>query len=137
MADPQAMVAEFHRRFGVVARERPELVDLETHRLRVALIEEELEEFHQAGESRDLVAVADSLADLLYVVYGAAVAYGIELMPIFREVHRANLTKGNPEVLRRPDGKILKGMNFTPPDIRTLVEAQVGRETPTRTRSDR
>lgn len=127
MADPQLMVAEFHRRFGVTIKQQPELSDLQTHRLRVALIEEELGEFSRAGEDHDLVAVADSLADLLYVVYGAAVTYGIDLMPIFREVHRANLTKGDPEVVKRPDGKVLKGQNFRPPAIRRLLDAQTRR----------
>src|SRR2546429_6004229 len=32
-------------------------------------------------------------SDLLYVVYGTAVSYGIDMNPVFREVHRSNMSK--------------------------------------------
>lgn len=126
MTEEQSMVRDFHERFGAVANDRPTWCGEDVHRLRVALMEEELAEFRNAGEAHDLVEIADALADLLYVVYGAAVTYGIDLDPIFREIHRSNLSKGDPEVVRRPDGKILKGVNYTPPEVARLVEEQRG-----------
>jgi predicted HAD superfamily Cof-like phosphohydrolase len=91
----------------------------------VALIEEELAEFRNAGEAHDLVEIADALADLLYVVYGAAVAYGIDLQPVFDEIHAANLSKGEPEVVRRPDGKLLKGAGYRPPQVARVLREQL------------
>ena len=124
MTDEQRMVRDFHERFGALVSDRPTWCGDDVHRLRVALIEEELAEFRNAGEAQSLVEIADALADLLYVVYGAGVTYGIDLDPVFREIHRANMSKGDPEVVRRPDGKILKGANYVPPDVRAVVEAQ-------------
>lgn len=124
MTEEQSMVREFHSRFGAVQNETPTWCGEDVHRLRVALIEEELAEFRNAGDAHDLVEIADALADLLYVVYGAGVTYGIDLEPIFREIHRSNMSKGDPEVVRRPDGKILKGTNYTPPEVARLVAEQ-------------
>lgn len=124
MTEEQQMVREFHERFGAVANDRPTWCGSDTHRLRVALIDEELAEFRNAGEAHDLVEIADALADLLYVVYGAAVTYGIDLEPVFREIHASNMSKGKQAAGARPDGKILKGAGYVAPDVRSLIEAQ-------------
>jgi predicted HAD superfamily Cof-like phosphohydrolase len=125
MTEEQNLVCEFHRRFGAVTNDRPTWPGTHVHRLRVALIEEELAEFRNAGQRRDLVGVADALGDLLYVIYGAGVSYGIDLEPVFREIHRSNMSKGCSSVACRPDGKVLKGPNYSPPRVREALEAQV------------
>ena len=130
MTEEQQMVREFHERFGAEMNDRPTWCGSDVHRLRVALIEEELAEFRNAGEAEDLVEIADALADLLYVVYGAGVTYGIDLEPVFSEIHRSNMSKGEPAVVRRPDGKILKGEHYRPPDVRSIVAAQAGAREP-------
>ena len=120
MTEEQQMVRDFHERFGAVRNPRPTWCGRDVHRLRVALIDEELAEFRNAGEAQDLVGIADALADLLYVVYGAAVTYGIDLEPVFREIHGSNMSKA-----RVADGgKVLKGEGYVAPDVRTLIEAQ-------------
>src|SRR5260370_41517944 len=63
MNKEQQMVHEFHERFGLRTNRRPSLPGAGVHRLRTLLIEEELAEFRNAGESQDLVGVADALAD--------------------------------------------------------------------------
>lgn len=125
MNEEQRMVRHFHERFGLQSSERPTWPGEAVHRLRVLLIEEELAELRNAGETRDLVRVADALADLLYVVYGASVTYGIDLAPVFREIHRSNMSKGDPEVVRRPDGKILKGDSYSPPRVDEVLDRQL------------
>ena len=79
--------------------------------LRQALIEEEVGELQAAAGAGDLVGVADALADIVYVAYGTAHVYGIDLDAVLDEVHASNMTKlgadGRP--VRRADGKILKG----------------------------
>ena len=124
MTEEQEKVREYHERFGCTANDRPTWAGNDEHRVRVALIEEELAEFRNAGEAQDLVEIADALGDLLYVVYGAAVAYGIDLEPVFDEIHAANLSKGDPDVVRRPDGRLLKAANYRPPQVREVIEAQ-------------
>src|SRR3979411_702578 len=121
------MVHDFHQHFGLPSGDRPSWPGEDVHRLRVLLIEEELAELRNAGEATNVVAVADALADLLYVVYGAAETYGIDLQPVFREIHRSNMSKGDPEVVRRPDGKILKGDRYSPPRVEQVVAEQLER----------
>jgi predicted HAD superfamily Cof-like phosphohydrolase len=125
MTEEQSMVCEFQRRCGAVTNDRPTLPGAHVHRLRVALIEEELAEFRNAGQREDLVGVADALADLLYTIYGAGVSYGIDLEPVFREIHRSNMSKSSSVLLHRPDGKLPKGANYSPPRVKETVAAQM------------
>ncbi len=74
----------------------------------------------------DLVEVADALADLDYVVEGTRLEFGIDGAPIAAEVQRSNMSKlvhGKP-VIRESDGKVLKGPNFSPPDIESELRRQ-------------
>jgi predicted HAD superfamily Cof-like phosphohydrolase len=123
MNQEQQMVQQFHERYGLVRNSRPSIPGASVHRLRTLLIEEELAEFRNAGESEDLVGVADALGDLLYVVYGAAAEYGIDLAPVFAEIHRSNMSK-DPAARCRADGKVTKGAAYRPPDVRGVVESQ-------------
>jgi predicted HAD superfamily Cof-like phosphohydrolase len=123
MNQEQQMVHQFHERFGLVSNSRPSVPGGNVHRLRTLLIEEELAEFRNAGEAHDVVGVADALADLLYVVYGAAEEYGIDLEPVFAEIHRSNMTKDARRGCRA-DGKVRKGEAYVPPDVRGVVESQ-------------
>ena len=70
---------------------------------------------HCSGE----VEIADALTDILYVVYGAGHAFGIDLDDCFSEVHRSNMTKlgANGRPLYREDGKVMKGPNYSEPDL--------------------
>ena len=122
MNSQQRMVKEFHDRFGEFIRSSPGPVDETTRDLRIRLIREEMGEFEKAANDENLVKIADALADLLYVIYGTGISYGIDLEPIFREVHESNMTKGDPNVLRTTNGKILKAKNWRPPDLQPILE---------------
>jgi predicted HAD superfamily Cof-like phosphohydrolase len=95
--------------------------------LREKLIEEEFWELKQAFSEGDVVAYADAVADLLYVVYGTADEAGIDVDAVFAEVHRSNMSKvgADGKVLRREDGKILKPDTYSPPDVESVLDAQV------------
>ena len=118
-------VHEFMKVFGQEIKEKPEWPDGETMELRIDLIEEELGEFKDAIINGDgtLVDVADALSDLLYVVYGAGHSFGLDLDACFKEVHRSNMSKvdeyGKP--IYREDGKVLKGPDFTAPDLKSMI----------------
>ena len=119
-----AAVAEFHRAFSLPIRPQPDTdVDESLARLRVALLEEEVGEFVAASEQSDLIAMADALADIVYVAYGTALTYGIDLDSVLREVHRSNMTKlaRNGKPLHRADGKVLKSDQYSPPDIAAVL----------------
>ncbi len=126
MKDAYRMVAEFHRAFGVDAPDVPCLISDEIRNLRENLITEELWEYYEACKAGDIVAIADALADLAYVVIGTAVTHGLTRFDeIFSEVHRANMRKLGPDgkPIYRPDGKVMKGDNYSPPDLAALVKA--------------
>lgn len=117
-------VGEFHRAYGLPVREAPTSdVGTDQVELRIALIEEEVAELAQAARAGDLIGVADALADIVYVAYGTAHVYGVDLDAVLDEVHSSNMTKlgadGRP--IRRADGKVLKGPGYRPPDIEAVL----------------
>lgn len=124
----QEQVREFHLVFGHPVEDKPTLPTEEIRRLRIKLIQEEADEFEDASNLGDIVDVADALGDLLVVINGAALCWGIDLEPIFDEIHRSNMSKRNADgsVLRRSDGKILKGSLYTPPELARIILQQQG-----------
>lgn len=120
---PFELVGDFMEVFGQEVNCEPTLRDQETRDLRVDLIAEELEELELALSNKDIVEVADALTDLLYVVYGAGHAFGIDLDECFDEVHESNMSKlgENGRPLYREDGKVLKGPNYFPPNLKEIV----------------
>lgn len=120
--DPQSMVEGFHRLFDIVVQQTPGPIDERTRMLRERLIQEEFEELKEAMGKEDLVAIAKELADLLYVVYGTAVSYGIDMDPVFREVHRSNMSKIGG--YKREDGKWVKPPTYSAAAIQPLLAEQ-------------
>jgi len=120
----------------------PAVPDDATRLLRISLIREELNELMKASqvyvvytwdgtlytENRqpkpNITEAADAIADLLVVVLGAAVAWGIDISPVFMEVMRSNMTKFE-DGYRRNDGKWMKGPSWQPPDIASILAAQM------------
>lgn len=127
-SETMTMVAEFHAAFGLPARHRPTApLPVGLAQLRVDLLTEEAAEFAAASRNQDIVGLADALGDIVYVAYGSAVTYGIDLDAVLREVHRSNMSKldsaGRP--LYRSDGKVLKSPQYTPPDVAGVLGVQM------------
>ncbi|MDR4465143.1 MAG: hypothetical protein MRJ66_12835 [Nitrospira sp.] len=122
MTNEQTMVEAFHNRFDILVRTVPTDLNDDTKQLRVRLIQEEFDELKEAMAAGNLAAVAKELADLLYVTYGTAVSYGIDMEPVFQEVHRSNLSKVGG--YKRADGKWVKPPTYSPADINPILEAQ-------------
>jgi predicted HAD superfamily Cof-like phosphohydrolase len=116
-------VGVFMQVFGQNVETVPKIQELNVATLRYELINEELDELGQAIDDANIVEIADALTDLLYVVYGAGHAYGIDLDACFEEVHSSNMSKldadGKP--LYRVDGKILKGPDFREPNLTKIL----------------
>ena len=115
------MVAEFMAKHGQTMRDYPSIPEtLDERELRRKLIVEEAMETCQAIESSNLIEIADGLADLLYVVFGTALSYGIPMETIFAEVHRSNMSK--PKLGHTSAGvKVEKG-KYSRPQIATLLQ---------------
>jgi predicted HAD superfamily Cof-like phosphohydrolase len=122
--DIAAVVRQFHMAFSLPARATPGIeIDEGLAKLRVALLEEEVGEFVTASEKGDLIGIADALADIVYVVYGTALTYGIDLNAVLGEVHRSNMSKldrdGRP--ILRSDGKVVKSDQYFRPDVAAVL----------------
>jgi len=122
MTNEQTMVEAFHNRFDILVQTVPTDLNDDTKQLRVRLIQEEFDELKEAMAAGNLAAVAKELADLLYVTYGTAVSYGVDMEPVFQEVHRSNLSKVGG--YKRADGKWVKPPTYSPADINPILEAQ-------------
>ena len=63
------------------------------------------------------------LADLVYVCYQYAENIGWDLDEALDRVHRSNLSKldEDDKPIYRDDGKVLKGPNYKPPNLKDLV----------------
>jgi len=88
----------------------------------VNLVLEEVHELIVAVLRRDLVDTADSCVDLIYVVIGLAITFGIDLRPIWNAVHEANMNKQGGG--KRDDGKQLKPENWCPPQLNVILDNQ-------------
>lgn len=128
-------IEEFHKAFGVSVEEEP---TVELLKLRKTLISEEVKEFFEEldfvieklerGEEiskENYLNMLKEMADVQVVLSGTAVS--IKQLRNFREafirVHESNMSKlgedGKP--IYREDGKVLKGPNYTKPDLTDLV----------------
>lgn len=96
--------------------------------LRIALIDEEYFELLEALRWGDPVHIAKEAADLVYVVVGTMVEYGIPFNEVFAALQTSNMSKVGPDgqVTKRDDGKILKGENFI--DAETAIRDILGRK---------
>jgi len=107
-------VREFHDVFVVDNEKR--------RRASFRLMLEELIEFYDAQSD---VERLDALMDLQYFLDGTLLAYGMDGIKdaAFAEVHRSNMSKLWPDgtVRYRDDGKVLKGPDFSPPDLMRIL----------------
>lgn len=67
------------------------------------------------------------LADLQYVISGLAVVMNFPLQEAFVRVHKSNMSKlgVNGKPVLREDGKVLKGPNYSPPDMESYFDEEV------------
>ena len=110
----------FMELYGQEVKIKPSFPSEKIVQLRYDLIKEELDELSVAINDKDIVEVADALTDLLYVVYGAGHAFGIDLDKCFAEVKRSNMSKLNKDgkPIYNEDGKVMKGPNYSKPNLK-------------------
>jgi len=118
-------VEKFMKTFGQEVKHKPGFPSEKITKLRYDLILEELDEFKEAIEKRDIKEVADALTDILYVTYGAGHAFGIDLDKCFDEVQSSNMSKlgsdGKP--IYNDSGKVMKGPGYFEPNLSKFVNS--------------
>ncbi len=117
-------VGLFMKTFGQEVKEKPGLSTEKINKLRVSLINEEMEEFKEAIKNNDLKEATDALTDILYVTYGAGHAFGINLDKCFDEVQESNMSKlgDNGKPIYNDEGKVMKGPKYFKPDLNKFLK---------------
>ena len=114
----------FMQKFGQEVKNKSEFPKENIIKLRYNLIKEELDEFKDAINKKDIKEVADALTDILYVTYGAGHAFGINLDKCFEEVQKSNMSKlgedGKP--IYNDLGKVMKGPKYFKPDLSMYID---------------
>jgi len=88
--------------------------------LYVSLIGEEVRELYDAITAHNKVETVDALVDILVVTVGALHSMGADAEGAWKEVMRTNFAKIDKEtgkVRKREDGKVLKPVGWTPPEL--------------------
>ena len=116
-------VGIFMKTFGQEVKNKPSFSSDKINKLRFDLIQEELNEFKEAMNKKDLVEVADALTDILYVTYGAGHAFGIDLDGCFEEVQNSNMSKldDNGKPIYNESGKVMKGPKYFKPNLTKFI----------------
>ncbi|MBT8314694.1 MAG: nucleoside triphosphate pyrophosphohydrolase family protein, partial [Maribacter sp.] len=117
----------FHNSFGLgVSKTMRADLGKEKNLLRFNLMDEENKEYFEAANNNDLVEVADALGDMLYILCGTILEHGMQhkIEEVFEEIQRSNMSKlgadGKP--IYREDGKVLKGPNYSKPNIESILD---------------
>ena len=91
------------------------------------LIEEEADELGVAIEAHDEVETLDALIDILVVTIGAIHSAGFDAEGAWKEVMKTNFAKIDKEtgkVRKREDGKVLKPLGWTPPELAPFLKKE-------------
>jgi predicted HAD superfamily Cof-like phosphohydrolase len=156
MNEPFALtsVAQFHHLGNQPVLDNPQIPPEDRVKLRINVIQEELDELSYALATGDVVEMADALADLQYVLSGTILECGVgnKFKELFDEVHRSNMTKacktmeeavqtqdsytnkgtecyikerdGLFVVYRTSDNKMLKSVNYSPTNLKKILYEQ-------------
>jgi predicted HAD superfamily Cof-like phosphohydrolase len=90
------------------------------YKLYLDLMEEEWKELQVALANKDRVEQLDALLDFIVVTTGAIHSAGFDGEGGWKEVMRTNFAKIDKEtgkVRKREDGKVLKPLGWTPPNL--------------------
>jgi predicted HAD superfamily Cof-like phosphohydrolase len=120
MIDYLGMVREFHETFNIPVSKYPDYIGRHEFARRLRLITEELSEYCLAVSADDFIGIADSLGDLLYVVFGTCLEHGLPMDKVFRQIHESNMTKVGGH--KDGSGKWVKPDTYTPVDLKWLLD---------------
>ena len=89
------------------------------------LIDEEHNELKEAVAADDMTEQLDALIDILVVTIGAIHSAGFDAEGAWKEVMSTNFAKIDREtgkVRKREDGKVLKPLGWTPPELAPFLK---------------
>jgi len=95
--------------------------------LYLKLIKEEVDELQTAVDSNDKIEQLDALIDILVVTIGAIHSMGADAEGAWKEVMKTNFAKIDKEtgkVRKREDGKVLKPIGWSPPNLKSFLSKE-------------
>jgi len=101
-----------------------DVVNADQFNLYVKLINEESSELLESIAASDQVETLDALVDILVVTIGAIHSMGGDAEGAWREVMSTNFAKIDKEtgkVRKREDGKVLKPIGYSPPNLLPFI----------------
>lgn len=117
------MVDRFNRDIvAIPIPKTPERLRPERKEWALIALQEELKEFEQATELEDEV---DALIDLTYFALGRLVEMGVAPLPVFQQVHDANMKKFRGALSKRPGSlghDAVKPDGWTPPNLQPYLQ---------------
>lgn len=125
-------VGIFHRKFGLYSVNTqgigPREVSPELVQFRINFMQEELDEFKEAYETKDYAKLADALVDLVYVAMGTAHLFGFPWGRIWNSVQKANMAKrralkDGSDSARGSQWDIVKPEGWTPPNVQEILRS--------------
>lgn len=123
----EAQVRQFNTTYNKEMSDKPRLPTEPEATLMNNLIMEEVMELNEAMDAGDIVEIADAIGDILYVTAQQATILGLPVDALLAEIQRSNLSKlgadGKP--IYREDGKVLKGPNFSEPQISKVLMGEL------------
>ncbi len=106
-----------------------DLIDLQTRLIKEETMEvlEAVEDLYLDPSTDGKTALLKELADLVFVCFQFAAAFNLDLDEASQRVFTSNMSKlgFNGKPIYREDGKILKGPNYTEPNLFNLVQETV------------
>ena len=100
-------------------------IDNDQFDLYVSLIDEEIRELYEAITTHNKVETLDALIDILVVTVGAIHSMGADAEGAWKEVMMTNFAKIDSEtgkVRKREDGKVLKPLGWTSPNLQPFLK---------------
>ena len=97
----------------------------EQFKMYLGLIEEEYKELKEAINNHDQLETLDALIDILVVTVGAIHSMGADAEGAWKEVMKTNFAKIDNEtgkVRKREDGKVLKPIGWTAPNLQPFLK---------------
>jgi predicted HAD superfamily Cof-like phosphohydrolase len=99
-------------------------LDLIREEYKELLVAQGLDDDHKRVGEVDPVETVDALIDILVVTIGALHSMGADAEGAWKEVMRTNFAKIDKEtgkVRKREDGKVLKPVGWTPPELAPFI----------------
>ena len=108
-------------KFMKACDQKVDAYSISQYKMYLSLIDEEHRELQEAVEADDLTEQLDALIDILVVTIGAIHSAGFDAEGAWKEVMSTNFAKIDHEtgrVRKREDGKVLKPVGWTAPDLK-------------------